>query len=441
MKFNKYIHPKCILALSVALSVAVTVNAQAVDELQLIRELHDEGFEDIKLKVCADTLIAQFEDRAHRGTFRGAATAIRHTAQRHPELRHFQLVLTDYRMPQLIVRASKREGIWDVRVDREMEAALSSLRGRSSMFPSTGRLDITFYPMVSLVNNYLDHLFDWSVRIAPAFAMNLWPGGRLTIQPIFPVAHYLANKADHKRFIQPGCINLSQQIVFNKRWQLSAAVGSFIPERWGVQAKATFHATRTLDFYVDAGVTGEVCYSKYDHFWIYPFECVNAMAGLNFYEPRTKLQMELAGGRFLYGDYGLRADITRHFCEYTVGIYAIYTGGETNAGFHFSLPISGKRQKRNGVVRLRLPEYYSMEYSMNSWFKYYIDKMGEYYLTQPDQNRSAHFWQPNFIEEYVRRTLNEGFDLSRKEKAQQTELQTKTYETETFNQQTNNPNY
>ena len=148
-------------------------------------------------------------------------------------------------MPQLIVRASKREGIWDVRVDREMEAALSSLRGRSSMFPSTGRLDITFYPMVSLVNNYLDHLFDWSVRIAPAFAMNLWPGGRFTIQPIFPVAHYLANKADHKRFIQPGCINLSQQIVFNKRWQLSAAVGSFIPERWGVQAKATFQSIVT----------------------------------------------------------------------------------------------------------------------------------------------------------------------------------------------------
>ena len=62
MKFNKYIHPKCILALSVALSVAVTVNAQAVDELQLIRELHDEGFEDIKLKVCADTLIAPSEE-------------------------------------------------------------------------------------------------------------------------------------------------------------------------------------------------------------------------------------------------------------------------------------------------------------------------------------------------------------------------------------------
>ena len=138
---------------------------------------------------------------------------------------------------------------------------------------------------------------------------------------------------------------------------------------------------------------------------------INVMAGLNWYEPRTRLQFEVAAGQFLFGDRGGRADITRHFGEYAIGIYGIYTSHETNAGFHFAIPMGGKRQKRNGAVRLRLPEYFDLEYSMVSWFKYYYKRMGQSYRTQPDQNHAARFWQPAYIEEYVRRTLNEGFDL------------------------------
>lgn len=416
MKFCYYILGLCLSALTATILAPTTCLAQGYDEYLLARELNDEGFEDIKLAICGDTMVAMFEDRAHRGTFRGAATAIRQTAQRHDGMRHFVLVLTEYRMPQLCVRASKREGTWDVSVDRDMKDPIQRLRTTDALFPSTGRLDITVHPMVSLVNNKLDHFFDWAVRIAPAFAMTLWPGSRLTVQPIFPIAHNLPDD-DHKRFIQPGCVNLQQQFVINKRWQVNAAIGTFFPERWGLQARATFYPTRNLALYVDGGVTGTVCYSKLEHFRFYKLSRINAMAGLNYYEPRTKLQMQLAGGRFLYGDYGLRADITRHFCEYTVGVYAIYTGGETNGGFHFSVPVGGKRQKRNGPVRLRLPEYFGMEYSANSWFKYYLERMGQTYTTQPDATRSDHFWQPAFIEEYVRRTLNEGFDLSKAEKA------------------------
>ncbi len=398
------------MSLCIALAAANTCHAQTDAENMVISELHDEGFEDIRLTITGDTLYAQLEDRAHRGTFRGAATAIRLTAQRHEELRHFLLVLTDYKMPQLIVRASKREGIWDVSVDRDMHDVVRRLSTHTARYPSTGRLDITVYPMISLVNNKLDHLFDVALRIAPAFAMTLWRGSRLTVQPIFPIVHKL-DKDDRKRFIQLGCVNLSQQIVSTKHWDVSAAVGMFHPETYGLQAKAAYHVTRTLDLYVDGGITGADFYSRGEGFGFTNLDRINVMAGLNWYEPRTRLQFEVAAGQFLFGDRGGRADITRHFGEYAIGIYGIYTSHETNAGFHFAIPMGGKRQKRNGAVRLRLPEYFDLEYSMVSWFKYYYKRMGQSYRTQPDQNHAARFWQPAYIEEYVRRTLNEGFDL------------------------------
>ena len=50
-----------------------------------------------------------------------------------------------------------------------------------------------------------------------------------------------------------------------------------------------------------------------------------------------------------------------------------------------------------------------MEYSMNSFFKYTQENMGLSYMTQPDQNRASHYWEPSFIEEYVSRILNGSF--------------------------------
>ena len=52
------------------------------------------------------------------------------------------------------------------------------------------------------------------------------------------------------------------------------------------------------------------------------------------------------------------------FGRTTAGLYAMYTGGEANGGFHFAVPLPqwGKSRK----VRVRLPEYYQMEYSGQS---------------------------------------------------------------------------
>ncbi len=397
-----------LLAFTVAAALTQTISAQQDSrEALAIQKLKELGFEDLRLVIKADTLVASLEDRAYRGTFRGVAKAMQSVNEALPEIQHFEILLTDYKMPQVVVHAVKREGLWDIAVDREMSQARQLLRDEDVAASSTGKIDVTVVPMVSLINNKLDHLFDYAIRLAPVVAITPWQGGRITLQPIIPISYRLP-KGDSKHYIQMGCTNISQQFLSTKRWQLAAAAGFFHMERMGVQANLTFHATKQIDLALEAGQTGETYVHKGGiHFG--KWKQTNIMAKADYYEPHTKLQIELQGGRFPYGDYGGRLDVTRHFSEYAIGVYGILTGGEHNAGFHFAIPFGGKRQRRRTFIRLRLPEYYAMEYSMNSFFKYTQENMGLSYMTQPDQNRASHYWEPSFIEEYVSRILNGSF--------------------------------
>ena len=400
---------KIIAATSIFFLTAEAASGQMPVTAEIPQSLQEEGFEDIRTEVVGDTLFASIEDRAHRGTFRGAAAAIKRISEEHSEIQNFEIVLTDYKMPQLIVHASKREGLWDVRVDREMQTVVQRLQAEKPHVASTGKIDITFVPIVSLVNNKLDHLFDYSIRLAPTIAATLWRGSRLTIQPIFPILNNLG-KDETGRYIQIGNATLSQQILSTKRWQVSAAIGFFNPERTGAHAQIGFHAARGLDLFINGGYTLEANYTRQNGFgFVNNSGKVDFMVKADYYERHSKLQIEVQGGRFLYGDYGGRIDITRHFSEYAIGIYGILTGGEHNAGFHFAIPMSGKRQKRTWYIRPRLPEYFNLEYYMQSYFKYWQEKMGRTYTTQPDENRSAHYWEPDYVQEYVSRMLNGTF--------------------------------
>ena len=89
-----------------------------------------------------------------------------------------------------------------------------------------------------------------------------------------------------------------------------------------------------------------------------------------------------------------------------MGVFGILTGGEHNAGFHFAIPLGGRRQMRRGPFRLRLPEYFDWEYNMVSYYEYAEQRMGRQLETRPDVNHSAHYWQPAYVEQYLREYLN-----------------------------------
>jgi hypothetical protein len=169
--------------------------------------------------------------------------------------------------------------------------------------------------------------------------------------------------------------------------------------------RVAYRATPNLTLGGEASFTGDAIVND-GHYDIKSPDRFSFFGKAEYYEPYTRLQGQLMGGRFVFGDYGVRLDISRHFSDYTIGLYGILTGGEHNGGFHFAIPLGPKRQMRRGKVRLKLPDYFDWEYSMVSYYEYYDQQMGKYIETRPDENRSAHYWQPVHVAQYAQKLLN-----------------------------------
>jgi hypothetical protein len=259
--------------------------------------------------------------------------------------------------------------------------------------------------MFTWTNHRYDVLCEYVVSLAPTVEASLWKGNRITLQGIIPVSYYVRSLRN-PTYVRIGIADIAQDITSrNGKWQATLAGGFFFFDRLGVDLRLAYHATRNLTIGAEASYTGDAIMNE-GHYDISAPDRLSFFGKADFYEPYTRLQAQLMGGRFVYGDYGARLDVSRHLSDYTIGVYGVLTGGENNAGFHFAIPIGPKRQMRKGAVRVKLPDYFDLEYSMDHHAKYFLEQMGEYIETRPDENRSAHYWQPVHVAQYAQRILN-----------------------------------
>lgn len=211
------------------------------------------------------------------------------------------------------------------------------------------------YPEVKLANSSLDRLYTYYINLAPAVEMALWKGAELTAQVVFPLATNL--QGQYKK-IRPGVIALSQEFYLGKGFLGRVAAGNFTNNRMGVQAEMKYRtANGRLELGAVAGSTVQSILTNDEGWYISRKQRFNAALKASVYEPRFNLQFDLQAARYLYGDYGVRGDCTRHFGEYAIGVYGMYTDGEINGGFHFAIPLPGKKWSRNRGIRVRQADY------------------------------------------------------------------------------------
>ena len=329
------------------------------------------GFENVRVASSGnDTVFVAIETAGYRGTYQGAVVALQELARLYPETRIFRLMLLEEQTARMSLTATCVDGLWAVLGSydsQDIEEALHTATARNS---SERKVDLTIYPMLSINDRKVGGFWEYALAVAPALETSLWRGNRITLQPIIPFA-YNSETINSDTYIRVGVASIAQDVVAKDgRWDATLAGGFFhydrVPDRFSFLAKA------------------------------------------DYYESSTQLQGQLMAGRFVFGDYGVRADVTRHFGEYTVGLYGIATGGEWGAGFHFSVPVGPKRQVRDKVFRLRLPEYVAWEHVLASNSKYKDENMGRNVMTRPDENHSDHYWQPLHVAQFAERELNKG---------------------------------
>lgn len=390
---------------------SLSLRAQVAERLQKL------GMENIRTVTENGNTTIAFEDNVYRGTYRGIGKAIT-AAMEGMSQGNLQMVVLENRIPQLCIALServvteykeKRMSIGEVyrqmEISHDTDEAMEILKGtHHTLNSSAGKVDIVVYPEVKLENSSFDRLYSYYVNLAPAVEMALWKGAELTAQVVLPIATNL--NGQYKK-IRPGVIALSQEFYFSKGFLGRVTAGNFTNNRMGGQAEITYRtANGRLELGAIAGGTVQSVLTDDEGWYVSRKLRMNAALKASVYEPRFNLQFEVQAARYLYGDYGVRGDCTRHFGEYAIGVYGMYTDGEINGGFHFAIPLPGKRWSRNRGVRVRQADYFALEYSMTTWGKYTNEKMGETYKIKPDENRSNRFFQPEYIRYFLIKEAN-----------------------------------
>lgn len=381
---------------------------QGKAESDLYSLLQEQGFENISIGNTENTDWIAFEDRVNRNGYDGIAEVVQIVMKSADLTQDVDIILLRNRLPFLKCNLSKAFLLGY----REGEISLKEvLEGMSIVYntdnyrkgqkkgkvvnSSFGKIDLVVYPQIALANYRFDKLYIVDIRLAPAVEMPLWPGAMFTGQVIFPIYNNLKGEVD---YIRPGILALSQWLRLNDNVFGCLSGGNFTENRMGVNAELRYYSNEgRWGIGARAGLTGSSTF--YGGNWeVSHWKRVDYAVNAFFYEPAYQIQFDVIVGQYVYGDRGGRLDCTRHFGDVLVGVFAMYSGKEVNGGFHFSIPLPGRRRRRSKSfpVRVMLPEYFDWEYEAQTGPEYKKRRLGRAYKTN-NENRDAYRLNPLFI--------------------------------------------
>ena len=143
--------------------------------------------------------------------------------------------------------------------------------------------------------------------------MALWKGAKATAQVILPIA---TNLTGEMKRVRPGIITISQDVRLKHNLFGRLTVGNFTDNRIGAQLAIKYRTYNgRAEVEAQMGVTGFSAVTADEGWYIGTKMRVNASVTASYYEPHTNLQFDLSANRYVFGDYGIRGDCTRHFGE------------------------------------------------------------------------------------------------------------------------------
>ena len=323
------------------------------------------------------------------------------------ETKPIKLIGTAFKVPEVTITYDPNTGKW--RTTKRLDASWDAVRHQPVLNNSFLKTDITVYPVLSLTNLIITQVYQSLWELKPAFEINLWPGARFSYQLVIPVYTDFFESQYH--YVHPGVISFSQR--FRDPWHLNIqgklTIGQFTGSRFGVALEAAYWFPNER-FWVDTQL-GVVSLGAFRGFtWRYTWEPVFAwnVAG-NYYCPSLRTQFILRAQRFLYGDYGLKFEMVRHFRHVSVGFYAEKgflfdrTGHllakafqpHSNGGFRIHVSLPPYKSRRYGYVpRITTSGQMTYDYNANNEQVYYKEFRSE----AADNLVSKNYYNPYYID-------------------------------------------
>jgi hypothetical protein len=326
------------------------------------------------------------------------------------ESKPVKLIGTSYKVPEVTITYNPESGRWST--TKRLDASWDAVRKQTLYNNSFLRTDINVYPVVSLINLIITQVYQSLWELKPALEVNLWPGARFSYQLVIPV--FTDFFETQSRYIHPGMITLSQR--FRDPWHLGIqgklSIGQFSNNRFGALLEAAYWFPNER-FWVDTQL-GVVSVGSFRAFhWRYYWEpefVWNVAA--NYYNAFLQTQFTVRAQRFLYGDYGIKFEMVRHFRHVSVGFYAekgLLFGQDgkpvassfqphTNGGFRIHISLPPYRNRRHGYVpRIGMSGQITYDYNANNEQVYYKEVRSE----AADNLASKNYYNPYYINGYL----------------------------------------
>lgn len=317
-----------------------------------------------------------------------------------------KLIGTSYKVPEVTVSYDPETGGW--RTTKRLDASWDAVRRQPMMNNSSWKTDITVYPVLSLTNLIITQVYQSLWELKPALEINLWPGARFSYQLVIPVFTDFFENRYH--LVHPGIISFSQR--FRDPWHLNVlgkfTVGQFTNNRFGAALEAAYWFPNER-FWVDTqlGLVSEATYVGFKWMFMWEPQFFWNIAG-NYYNAALNTQFTLRAQRFLFGDYGLKFEMIRHFRRCSIGFYAerglMFDGWtlkpesaqpHTNGGFRIHISLPPYRQRRHGYVpRITTSGQFTFDYNANNERYYYK----EFRTEAADNLVSKNYFNPFFID-------------------------------------------
>jgi len=312
-----------------------------------------------------------------------------------------KLIATNYDVPELTMTYNPTEALsWHS--TKRLDEGWDALRHSPKLNSNFGKVNILVYPQVSLKNLIINQVYQSLWQLGPALEVSLWKGMKFTYQVQIPI--YNDGYASRESKVHPGFVTLSQRFRDPWKWNIfgKATVGVFSGSRYGGALELAYYFPNER-FSIDTqlGMLG-LCY--WNGFVLHYDRDLNFYWNFaaNYYNPSLRTQFTLRAQHFLYGDYGVKYEMIRHFKRCSVGLYAekgFASYMDLNVGFRFQIALPPFSQKRRGYIpKISTSSHIGMSYNANNEQVYYK----EYRTESSDNIMSKNAYNPLYVDSYLK---------------------------------------
>lgn len=403
---------------------------KAYSQNSVANSLADNGFENLKTAEIDNTLYICVEDNDYRNSYMAVAKAMKvvlAAVGKMDKCHNIEIVFSEKNLPQLHIGVSKdlieeySKGEMSFAnlintsvIDYDTDKAWRKIQKAKvkELDKSAWKVDLVVYPQLSLGNHHTeDSWYDYSLALSPAIQMQLWKGASFTAQVVLPIAQNLGGES---KLVRPGVIALAQDFDLGAGIKAKLSVGNFTTDRMGGVLDMSWRSKNgRFTLSANGGMTVQSLMTDSVGWRISDKKRMTGSLAASYYVAPFQTMLKLSVNKHIYGDNSIRADMQRHFLNYTVGFWGMYVAKDFNCGFNFSCPLFPRHSNHNKGFRVRAARSWDMEYSMKSLYKVndvningqvvqnYDYNIGKSFYTSPESRSGSNFMQPDYIRYYV----------------------------------------